>query len=415
MTVATTPPQHSVSVSVKCDAGSQQSPLQINQAGASTTCTATVTDTAPPDANGNPRQITPTGTVSWSSSADNGGKSTWPPNPSCTLQRVDDSKAQCQTTYTPTSIGTPPGPNYVDTQHVSAHFNGDGFIHTVPSDSPPTDGVVYVTDQHPVQIDVSCTPGNVRSQPLVIGAVPANDTSQCTVTVTDIAKTGSLVAPTGQVKWSNSSLGTGGAGTFGATSSCTLPPPSANSAQAQCSVTYQATAMGNPDQTDPLPINTHTITAAYQGDWLHPANDPSSKNLGPGKVFVANIHPVTVAVTCPDLGSSAANPLPRGQTTTCFASVTDTSSAPLAPTGTVILSESPDGPSTLTPGSCSLTAFSSLEARCSFDYRPTPPQDPNSPATGVDTHYITGTYSPTDGLHPAGNNNPGQPVYVRPH
>ena len=97
-------PQHSTATEVSC------TPQPV-VAGNSTTCTATVTDTA---ANG---QTTPTGTVSFTSS----GPGTFGSGGSCMLTAASSSSASCSVTYTPGS--TPANPVRTDT--ITATYNGD--------------------------------------------------------------------------------------------------------------------------------------------------------------------------------------------------------------------------------------------------------------------------------------------------
>jgi DNA-binding beta-propeller fold protein YncE len=98
-----TSPQHSTATSVSC------SPATV-VAGQPTTCTATVTDTAPSG------QTTPTGTVSFESS----GPGSFSGGASCTLTGSGAS-ASCSLTYTPST--TPSTPVRSDT--ITAAYGGD--------------------------------------------------------------------------------------------------------------------------------------------------------------------------------------------------------------------------------------------------------------------------------------------------
>jgi hypothetical protein len=96
--------KHPTSTSVKCEP-------QPVVAGQSTTCTATVTDTATSGA------TTPTGTVSFTT----GGPGSFS-KASCKLTTVSSSSASCSVTYIPTS--TPAEPVRSDT--ITAKYGGDG-------------------------------------------------------------------------------------------------------------------------------------------------------------------------------------------------------------------------------------------------------------------------------------------------
>jgi hypothetical protein len=90
-------------------------------------------------------------------------------------------------------------------------------------------------------------------------------------------------------------------------------------------------------------------------------------------------HPTETTVKCEP------QPVVAGQSTTCTATVTDTSSEPTTPTGTVSFESS--GKGSFSPTSCELKAASSSSATCSVTY--TPGATPSEP-TRKDT--ITATY-----------------------
>jgi hypothetical protein len=403
------PNPHSVSVTVQCNRGSTPStPLQVNS-GSTTRCTATVVDTQPPDGNGNPTQITPTGTISWSAAQQYGaGNFAGSPPITCALTAVDAATARCRVTYTPTSIGLAPAPNYLDTQTISASYGGD-FLHTAPAS--PSSQPVYVTDQHPIQVSVDCLPTPSRSQPLILGG-PSAPSTTCTATVADTAMTGLRVAPTDNVQWNVNSVGAGGNGSF-TPNPCVLTSINANTSQ--CQITYQPTAMGNADGPDQ--VNTHKLTATYQGDGLH----PPVNNTGSTNVFVANIHAVTVAIACAPQ-TTPATPLligPPPATTACLVTVTDTASTPVTPTGNVALSVSSNGAGgtgTFNPASpCALQPVDASTARCAPDvYQPTAVGAMDGSGPGTNTHLLTATYA-GDGLHPPVNNTGSTNVFVGYH
>ena len=239
---------------------SGQLPLQINL-GKSMTCLATVADTQGPDANGDPRTITPTGTITWTAVQDYGGAGHPSPPGSCSLVTLTKGVGQCPTTYTPTFLGAPPGPAYVGTQHFWATYMTD-LVHAPQKSSSPVD--VTVIDQHPVQVIANCQPGNVRTAPLLLSPPPAM-TSSCTVTVTDSSS--SPLLPFGMIAWTDAS-GNGGL----QPGSCQLQQVgSSQTAACQAAVTYKPTAPGPPDGPDGN--STHWIVATYQSqDGLHSGN-----------------------------------------------------------------------------------------------------------------------------------------------
>jgi hypothetical protein len=414
-------------VAVSCSAGtSPSSPLHVDNKE-STTCTATVRDTVSRDANNNRREITPTGTVSWSTSPlyGAGGFSSPPPPPptttTCDLVAASLTRGACSVTYWPTSVGDPPppGPSFLDTQTITASYTGD-FIHPVslsgsqPIGTQPTG--IYVADQHSITVSAACSPQSSRAQPLILGGASVA-TTQCTVTVVDTATLGVPVTPTNTVAWTVTSGGAGGTGSFTSTP-CTLQPVS--STTANCVVTYQPTAMGAADGTDQ--VNTHILTATYAGDGLHPpVNNTDSTN-----VYVANIHLVSVSiVNCTPLTSATA-PLvvgPPATTTACSVTVTDTSGAPVTPTGSVTWSMNSigaGGAGTFTPNTpCTLQAVNASTAQCAAPvvYQPTVVGTPDGSGgatnPGDNTHVLIATYS-TDGLHQAfGGDQVGQfPISV---
>lgn len=409
------PPQHPVTVDVQCDAGAQSSPLQINVRN-TTNCRATVTDTNPAST-GNPRTvqnptgITPTGRVSWSATQDSGGAGSLPNT--CGLSETTAGAAACTITYTATSVGMPPGPGYVGTHQVVATYLTD-WIHTQQTTSPSTEGLVYVKDQHPVQLDVSCTPGQDSALPLLIQGASA-DTTTCRVNVTDNSSTGTPVTPTGSVSWGLSTNGGTGAGGFMGSTCQQLQR--VDSATAQCQITYQPRTRGTPDM--PGQVSTHLLTAYYQGDWLHPLVVQRSL-----PVFVGYFHPVQVTVNCS--ATTRAAPLRVGPPPTsaaCRVNVLDAStSEPLVtPTGTVswgMSSDGANGDGSFTPsGPCQLQPAGPGAAQCSapVTYQPTARGMPDGLGPDTDnTHYVIATYS-GDGLHPPRNNDQigtSGPIYV---
>src|SRR5207245_3364948 len=132
--------------------------------GASTTCTATVTDTSA-------TPTTPTGTVAFTSS----GTGTFTTSP-CTLTGTTAS-ATCSATFSPS--GT-----IARTDTITATYSGD----TGHTTSSGTFSLTVTTGVHSTTTTVSCTPSTVA----------INQATSCTATVSDTSTTGATT-PTGTV------------------------------------------------------------------------------------------------------------------------------------------------------------------------------------------------------------------------
>src|SRR5437867_83462 len=166
----------------------------------------------------------------------------------------------------------------------------------------------------PLTTSVTCSPTSVI----------VNQTTFCRATVAD-ASLGTSSSPTGTVAWSSS-----GAGTF-STPTCTLSSGS-------CSVTYVPSSSGT---------GTNVITSGYGGDMNH---DTSSGTFNLG-VTQTQQHPTTTTASC------SPSTVVVNQPSSCTATVTDTFSAPTAPTGLL----------TFTPGgTCTLENPTSNSASCSI-------------------------------------------------
>lgn len=198
-------------------------------------------------------------------------------------------------------------------------------------------GVVwsYVTAApfDPTYTSVVCTPSSVA----------VNKATVCTATVANTFAKG--VIPTGTVSFTVS----GTCFTNGVywtcpipISSCTLSNLSADSAD--CSISYKSTNCPCYDwQTSP---GMHTITATYNGDQIHPSSTGT---------FNLAVTPLATTVTNLNCNPST---ISVGETSTCTATVTDTSSNPTVPTGQV---------SAGVPGTfCTLGNPTTRSARCSF-------------------------------------------------
>ena len=251
-------------------------------------------------ADSSPTPTTPTGTVSLTESGVTGTFTT------CTLTGTNAS-ATCTSTFATSSSGT---------AAIAAQYPGD-------TSHQPSSGTTSVTvNKRATTTTVSCT------SPVTIGTA-----STCNVTVAD-SSAGSFITPTGTV-----SLSTNGTGTFSGT--CAL---SGNTASATCSVTY--TPSGSVPRQD-------MVNATYAGDTAH-SGGSATFNIS---VVAVPPHSTTTVVSCN-------TPVVVDQGSTCTATVTDTSSNPTTPTGTVTFNGTGVRGS-LNPSSCSLA-----NGNCSVTFTP---------------------------------------------
>src|SRR5206468_264860 len=181
----------------------------------STTCTATVSDTAGTGAS------TPTGTVSWTSD----GAGTFSAA-SCTL----DATGKCSVSYTPTALGT-------GTHKITGSYGGD------PKHATSSGSFNEAVATRTSGTSVDCVPPSV----------PVDGSTTCTATVSDTAGTGAST-PTGTVSWTSD-----GTGTFS-------PARCTTHFRSKCSVSYTPTALGT---------GTHKITGSYGGDAKHATSSGS--------------------------------------------------------------------------------------------------------------------------------------------
>jgi hypothetical protein len=197
-------------------------PTSFTVGTGSTTCTATVTDagSAP---------TTPTGDVSFAT----GASGTFSDGGLCTLSQVSPGVANCQLSYTPTTVGT-------GSHQITGSYAGD-------TAHEPSQGSTQVAVlPRATTTSVACSPVS-----LTLGA----GSTTCTATVTDTA--GNPTAPT-----LNVGFATNGAGAFSSTS-CTL---SGSVNQASCTVVYTPSAVGT---------GSHQITGSYSGDPTHQTSQGS--------------------------------------------------------------------------------------------------------------------------------------------
>jgi large repetitive protein len=215
----------STSTSVSC----LPSSVVVNQ---TTTCTATVTDTAGPGA------TTPAGTVSFSSDGPGSFSSS-----SCPLVA-----GTCSVTYTPSAQGT-------GTHSITAAYSPSGSSNDVHSGSTSSTFAVTV-GRRATQTSVSCAP--------VVGQINASTT--CTATVTDVDPAGGKLPPSGSVTFTSD-----GSGTFTPpNATCTLT--TASSSSSTCNVTYKATS-----------ADVANINASYGGSAVHL---PSGTSAATGTQFI---------------------------------------------------------------------------------------------------------------------------------
>jgi probable HAF family extracellular repeat protein len=264
---------------------------------------------------------TPTGTVSFGSdSLGNfvGG--------TCALSGSNGT-ASCQVSYIPTAVASG--------QHeLAALYAGD-------TTSATSSGQTVLTVARRVtSTSVSCAPSTV----LVLVA------TTCTAAVMD-SDLGTPITPTGTVTFASNKSGKFSAG------SCIL---AGTGAGAGCHVTYTA---------HQVVTGQHTITASYVGDGAH--------SSGSGQTILQVLGRSTSATLVCQQAT-----LPVGQTTTCTATVTDTSTGQaITPSGAVKLKGNKTDSFTGSP--CKLSG-SGGTAACQVTYTPT--------AVGDGTHIITAYY-----------------------
>ena len=257
---------------------------------------------------------------------------------SCNLQ-----SGVCNVTYTASS-------NIQGSISITARYGGDA-IHSTNS------GTLSLISSAlaPTTITISPNPASYVS----------GDTLTFTATVTDTSN--SQNTPTGIVSWSDGNTG----GVFG-TSSCTL-------ASGTCTTSYTP-ATNSPEDV--------TITATYGGDGTH------QTNAGTSALTINAIHATTLSVT-PNPASVS-----PGGSVTFTATVTDSSSSPIAPTSSVSWSDG-NGGGIFDQASCTLSS-----GACTVSYTPST-NAPNAITitasyNGDDTHQASTGASQltTNVLHP---------------
>jgi len=312
--------------------------------GMSTKCTATVTDTATSGA------TNPTGQVTFSTSGSGG----FSPS-ACTLSSIGTNQAACFTSYTPTSVGT-------GNHNIGASYPGDtvhtgstatSFSLTISPASPIVSTMVILeTTGSPVTTNVPVG-SSVHETAVLIGGYPATGVSG-TVTYT-LYSNGNCGSP-----------GTIGARVTVATSNNVPNSPS-----------FIISSPGN-----------YSFQAVYSGD---SSNAPETS----GCVLVIFGSTTTSAVIC------SPNPATMDASTSCTATVTDTSASPTTPSGTVSFGTNSTGTFTSIM-SCTLAAGTTTgTASCTVTYTPT--------VTGH--HLITSSYG-GDSTHATSANTLNMPVVI---
>src|SRR5207247_671762 len=230
---------------------------------------------------------------------------------------------------------------------VSADYSGDS---THVSGQGSTTVNVTPVILSPTSTSVSCVPNTVTM----------GSPSTCTATVSDTSVSGATT-PTGTVGFATNSTGT-----FTPTSTtCTLIAGT-TAAMASCSISYTPTVTGH-----------HLITGSYGGDPTH-SGSTGSLNLAVSSTTPPSLHSTKTLVSCSQ-GSVLVN-----TPTTCTAKVTDNSTSPTVPTGTVTFTTNAAGSFNPISATCTLVAGNAPKmATCSVSYSPT--------ATGK--QLITGSYN----------------------
>src|SRR6266699_3520265 len=183
-------------------------------------------------------------------------------------------------------------------------------------------------------------------------SLAVNSSGTCTVYVKDTS-TSTAIVPVGSVSLELD-------GSTSAFATCALS--SFNSTTASCTANY----MPAPGTEGP-----HTLTANYLGDVAHSGSS--------SKALAVNVTQRTTSTTV----NCAPSTVAIGQSTTCTATVKDTSSGnPITPNGLVSFSVSPTGSGSFT-GICTLSQSVVGTATCNITYAPS--------ATGSQT--ISGSYN----------------------
>jgi hypothetical protein len=288
--------------------------------------TATLTDTSN-------LPITPTGTISWNDGNLGGIFST----SSCVL-----SSGICTVSYAPPQ-------NYGSTITISANYGGDSS---------------HFTSMGAFTISVNSLPSTTTI--IMPNIVTINPRSQVQLTVAVSGTSISSIIPTGSVSWSDGNAG----GTF-VPSSCIL-------SLGNCIVSYTPTIN---------PLNSITVTAAYEGDSVH------SGSSGTSTVTISQLSNTVITVT--------PNPvtIPRGSQVQFTATLADTSSYPEPVTGSVLWNDGNAG-GTFNPVSCVLSSDT-----CIVSYTPS--------TSSINQVTVTATYG-GDGTHSGSSSTLQSSIIILP-
>ncbi|HEV3070726.1 MAG TPA: carboxypeptidase regulatory-like domain-containing protein [Solirubrobacteraceae bacterium] len=315
-------------------------PSSLEAGSQSTTCKATVTDSAAV------AHSTPTGAVNFRTS----GSGSFAGSTSCTLSESAAGVASCTVTYTPNASPA----TQVRSDTLTAAYSGDA-LHTESNGAT----TVEVITPHSSATTVQCVPSSLV----------AEGQSTCTATVVDSA-TSSLSPPTGTVRFSSS-----GSGSFSISGKCVLSQSGLAVGEASCSLTY------TPSATPATQVRHDNIMAIYGGDALH--NESSGATIAE----VITPHPTATVLECTPSSVVA------GSQSTCKVTVSDAAGvAQSTPTGKVSFSSSGSG-SFSGSARCTLGESSGGVGSCSVTYTPG-----GTPATQVRSDTITATYG-GDTLH----------------
>jgi Flp pilus assembly pilin Flp len=272
----------------------------------STSCSATVTDTALGT------KSAPQGTVTWA--VVSGGTGAFSPTSCSSLSPASPSATCTGITYTP-SAGT--GTHTITATYVPG--GGDTVHNGSTSNSV---GIAVVA--RATSIGVSCSPTSL----------PANTPTTCTATITD-TDIGAATTPQGTVNWSNA----GPSGTFNPTSCTPTAVTGSNPPASSCQTTYVANAAGSP-----------VISATYS------SSDGHAGQTGSAALTVTK-RTTTTAVSC-------TAPFHVNVAIPCTASVSDNDTPPTStPAGTVTWSTSGGG--TFSAPTCNLST-----GQCGVTYSP---------------------------------------------
>ena len=222
-------------------------------------------------------------------------------------------------------------PDKTVTYTPNSGFTGvDSFTYTASDDLDVYTGTGTVTvtvNPHPTTTKVSPNPASVTAG------------SSLTFTATVLDSSSSPSTSSGTVSWSDG----GGGGSFNP-SACSL------SSSGSCQVIYASRSTGG----------TVTVAATYSGDSSHSASSGSASltvNAPPPP------HPTTTTVSPSPASVTVGGKLAFSGT------VTDTSTSPSFPSGTLVWSDGGAGGS-FSPSSCSSTSVGTNQGQCSTTYSP---------------------------------------------